>query len=122
MTDMLIENWLFVLAVIILLGWTIYLMITKQWTKLRELAYALMLQVENQMKTEDGQKKMDWVLDFFYEKILPKSTVGKWIAKMYSKQDIRNKLQKWYYRSKDLLDNGKLDNSATPPSPPDIAT
>lgn len=79
---------------------------TKQWTKLREQAYALMLQAERLFSNSEGKKKFEAVFEVLYYDLLPA-----WMRMFISPDTIKEKLQEWYDLSKDYLDNGKIDNS-----------
>jgi hypothetical protein len=102
----LIDNWQITLAAIILIVWTVYLAITKQWTRLRETAYQLMLSAEKVMSTEDGQAKMDTVLEVFYNFVIPKLA-----RSVYTKEQVRAQLQAWYNKAKDWLDDGIINDT-----------
>jgi len=99
-------NWLVILLLMLFVGYDIYLVITKQWTKLREQAYALMLAAERIFADGEGQKKFEAVFEKLYFDLVPA-----WLRLFVSPRSIREKLQKWYTLAKDYLDNGKVDNS-----------
>jgi len=99
-------NWLVILLLMLFVGYDIYLVITKQWTKLREQAYALMLAAERIFADGEGQKKFEAVFEKLYFDLVPA-----WLRLFVSPRSIREKLQEWYTLAKDYLDNGKVDNS-----------
>lgn len=101
----IMENWLALLIGALLLGYAIYLAITRQWTRLRELAYALMLQAERLMANRDGKKKFEVVFNRFYD------LIPAWFRLFVPPDELRRKLQEWYDLAKDYLDNGKIDSS-----------
>jgi hypothetical protein len=105
MKEFLIANWLVLLVALLFIGYIMYLIITKQWTKLREQAYALMLQAERIFADGEGKKKFDAVFDKLYYGLIPT-----WLRLFISPESIRAKLQEWYNLAKDYLDNGVIDN------------
>jgi hypothetical protein len=106
MKEFLTQNWLVLLLGVLFLGYVIYLMVSRQWSRLRELAYALMLQAERLMSNIEGKKKFEAVFERFYYDLVPA-----WLRFFVPPDDIRRKLQQWYDLAKDYLDNGKVDNS-----------
>lgn len=73
---------------------------------LREKSYALMLLAEKVWgQDKDGQFKFDWVIQNIY-KLLPETLTG-----ILDETTLRDKVQEFYDQAKDMLDNGKLDNS-----------
>jgi len=106
MKEFLMENWLTLLGALLFVGYIVYLSITRQWMKLRGLAYALMLQAERAYTDNDGQAKFDAVFNELYGKYIPT-----WLRLFISPESIKLKLQEWYILAKDYLDNGIVDNS-----------
>jgi hypothetical protein len=106
MKEFLMENWFVLLLAIAFLAFEIYLIITKQWTRIREQAYALMLQAERIFADNEGKKKFEAVFERLYFDLIPP-----WLRLFVSQESIREKLQEWYTLAKDYLDNGKLDGS-----------
>lgn len=100
------ENWLVILLLVLFVGYDIYLIVTKQWTKLREQAYALMLQAERIFADGEGKQKFDAVFEKLYFDLVPA-----WLRLFVSPRSIREKLQEWYTLAKDYLDNGVVDGS-----------
>lgn len=105
MKEFLLGNWLVILLGIIFAGYIIYLAVTRQWTRLRELAYALMLQAERMMANCEGKKKFEAVFQKLYYDLIPP-----WLRLFVPPDDIRRKLQEWYDLAKDYLDDGKINN------------
>lgn len=106
MKEFFMTNWFIVLLLVAFVGFDIYLAITKQWGKLREQAYALMLQAERVFADGEGKKKFDAVFDKLYFNLIPA-----WLRRFVSPESIREKLQKWYTLAKDYLDDGTINNS-----------
>ncbi len=106
MKDFLITNWFILLIAAVFMAFDIYLAVTKQWGKLREQAYALMLQAERIFSSDEGKKKFDAVFDQLYYNLIPA-----WMRLFISPDTVKEKLQEWYDLAKDYLDNGKIDNS-----------
>ena len=106
MKEFLAGNWFVLLLGVLFLAGIIYLAITKQWVKLRGLAYALMLQAERIFSSGEGKQKFDAVFEKLYFDLIPA-----WLRLFVSPRSIREKLQEWYILAKDYLDNGIVDNS-----------
>lgn len=75
----------------------IYALVTRQWMVLRSAALSFMLSAERLMATEEGRKKMDWVLSAVWDQ------VPGWVRKFYDKNKLQHKLQEWYDIAKDML-------------------
>jgi hypothetical protein len=106
MKEFFTENWFVIAVLLVLFAFDIYLAVTKQWIKLREQAYALMLQAERIFSTGEGRKKFEAVFTTLYYDLIPA-----WLRLFISPDTIKEKLQEWYDLAKDYLDNGKIDNS-----------
>ena len=106
MKEFITQNWLVLLMAVIFLGYIIYLTISRQWTRLRELAYALMLQAERIFSEGEGKEKFLAVYERLYIHLIPD-----WMRLFVTPTDMRRKLQEWYDLAKDYLDNGTIDNS-----------
>jgi hypothetical protein len=106
MKGFFIENWFVIVVLLVFLAFDIYLAVTRQWTKLREQAYALMLQAERTFSSGEGKKKFEAVFEILYYDLIPA-----WMRLFISPDRIKEKLQEWYDLAKDYLDNGKIDNS-----------
>lgn len=105
MKEFLVTNWFVLLLALFLIGFEVYLIITKQWTKLRQQAYALMLQAERVFADGEGKKKFEAVFQRLYYDLIPP-----WLRLFVPPNELRSKLQEWYNLAKDYLDNGTIDN------------
>jgi len=105
MKDFLMGNWFVLLLGVLFLGAIVYLAITKQWAKLRGIAYALMLQAERVFSDGEGKQKFEAVFEQLYNNLIPP-----WLRVFVTPEEIREKLQEWYDLAKDYLDNGVIDN------------
>lgn len=106
MKEFLAGNWFVLLLGVLLLGFIVYLVITRQWEKLRGIAYALMLQAERIFSDGEGKKKFEAVFEKLYYDLIPA-----WLRLFVAPEGIREKLQEWYDIAKDYLDDGKIDKS-----------
>ena len=88
-----------------------YLVITKQWTQIRQLAYQLMLRAEKVFTGINGQEKFAVVLTELYDRIPP------WLKLFVTRRDLEVMMQRWYDAAKDWLDDGQI-NGSTPASTP----
>ena len=74
---------------------------------LRADAYTLFLKAENTFAgTGKGKQKMDFVINAI------KHVMPKWLKLFISDEMLRELLQMWFANIKDLLDDGKIKNSA----------
>ncbi len=106
MLEFMKENWTSILAVLILVGWTIYLVITRKWDYLRAKAYEIILYAENYITgTKRGKERFELVIRTLY------SLIPGWLRFIITEQTLREKLQEWFDILKDAMDNGKIDNS-----------
>ena len=92
------EYWPLILLVVIFSSYIIYLATTRQWDRLREQAYAAMLYAERVFVELEGEKKMDWVLDYIYNTYMPG-----WMRLVYPPAKVKENLQKWYNEAKEFL-------------------
>jgi len=106
MEEFIAENWFILLLGVLFLGEIIFLAVTKQWTNLRSIAYALMLQAERVFSAGEGKKKFEIVFDRLYNYLLPV-----WFRIFISPDEMRRILQGWYELAKDYLDDGEINNS-----------
>ncbi|MCR4436145.1 MAG: hypothetical protein QHH06_10230 [Clostridiales bacterium] len=107
MKEFFVNNWPTIVIILLLLGYIVYLAVTKQWAKLREMAYKIMLAAEKVFATGEGQKKFDYVFDRVY------SLVPAWLKLFLPPEELKRKLQEWYILSKDYMDDGKVNHSIT---------
>lgn len=103
--DFLAQNWLGLLIVLVVLGYLIYLTVTKQWIRIREFAYELMLMAERSFKDEEGKLKYDFVVEMVYR------SIPSWLKLFIKKEDIQKLIEKWYQTAKDYLDDGVVNDS-----------
>lgn len=101
----LTENWLPIIVALVIVAYVLYLTITKQWTKIREFAYQLMLLAERTFGNDEGKIKFDFVVRVVY-KNLPI-----WLKPFLSEEKISKIVQAWYNKAKDFLDDGKFNDS-----------
>ena len=92
------SNWLVILIVGAILGYDIYLIVTRQWTKLQKQAYALMLAAEKAFSKGEGKKKFDTVFQRLYYDLVPP-----WLRVFVPPDVMRGKLQVWYNAVKGYL-------------------
>lgn len=105
MLEFLKMNWLTILIVLLAVGYIVYLFVTKQWAKIRELAYKSMLKLERTYIDSQGPQKFDTALNTVWLKL------PFWIRLFISKEDITVRLQSWYDKAKDFLDDGQINDS-----------
>jgi uncharacterized protein (DUF58 family) len=105
MEEFLAGNWFVLILGLLFLAGIIYLAVTKQWTKLRGIAYALMLQAERVFADGEGKMKFDAVFDKLYYDLIPT-----WLRLFVTPDELRRKLQEWYDLAKDYLDDGVINN------------
>ena len=99
------DIWIMIVLAVLVVGYFVYLAITKQWTKLRAAAYALMLAVEKIYEKNEGPRKFEVVLRELYD-IMPV-----WLSIILPDAKIREILQSWYDKAKDYLDDGNVNGS-----------
>lgn len=105
MKDFFTANWLTIVILSALFVTVIYLAFTRQWTKLRELAYKLMLSAERLYEENQGREKFEAVFKKVY------NLIPAWLKYFIPEVTIKVKLQKWYEHAKDSLDDGYINNS-----------
>ncbi len=110
MKDFFINNWLVILFCIGFAGYISYLIVKRRWAKLRELAYILIRQAEKAVTgTKKGQERFDIVLTQLY------NLVPAWLRFFIPRSILEQKLQEWFDKIKDSLDDGIVNNSIKPP-------
>lgn len=107
MEKFFMENWFALLLGVLFLGSIIYLVITKQWAKLRGIAYALMLQAERVFSDGEGKLRFEAVFDQLYNHLMPL-----WFRLFVPPNELRRMLQEWYDLAKDYLDDGVINKHA----------
>lgn len=90
---------------VIIASFAIYLVITKQWAKLREFAYQLMLSAEKVYEANQGKEKFDIVFNALY------GYIPNWLKGILTEDKIKAQLQIWYDKAKDWLDDGLMNES-----------
>ena len=103
--EFLAENWAVISAAAIVVVYLVYLTITKQWTRIREFAYQVMLLAERTFGDENGKIKFDFVVRIVF-KNLPA-----WLKLFIHEDDIKKLIQTWYDKAKDFLDDGQFNES-----------
>jgi len=98
MKDFILSNWFVVLVIGVFIGHLIYLMITRQWIKLKQQAYMLMLNAERVYVASEGKRKFEVVFTRLYYDLIPD-----WLRMFVTEELIREKLQEWYTLAKDYL-------------------
>lgn len=95
-----------VAAVVIVVALIVLYVRNRSIEGIREDVYQLFLKAEHLfVESGAGAEKMDWVCEKAYE-LLPRA------VKLFTTPDmIRVILQKWFVQIKDLLDDGKKNNS-----------
>ena len=71
---------------------------------IREDVYQLILRAEH-MYNESGAGKFDWVIQ------QARGLLPKWLQMLVPESALKNLVQKWFDGVKDLLDDGKVNNS-----------
>lgn len=102
----LVWDWRFVLAIV--LGIVVYAV--ADWKNFKIKAYQLMLDAKSLAKDQvlkSGQEQEDWVVEKLYA-VMPTK------FKVFISEDLLRKIvYKSYHLAKDIIDNGKIDNSIT---------
>jgi hypothetical protein len=106
MKDFLVSYWFVILISIIFVGYIIFLIVNRKWTKIRKIAYKLIKQAEETIVgTKKGQERFEQVLTQVY------SLLPGWLRLFISCSLMEQKLQEWFDLIKDSLDDGKINNS-----------
>ena len=106
MREFLINYWFIIVAGIGLIGYIVYLAAKRRWTKLRELAYNLILHAEKAITgTKMGQERFRFVLSELY------NMIPTWLRFFISRSLLEQKLQEWFDLIKDSLDDGKINGT-----------
>lgn len=103
--DFVAQNWLGILIVLAAVVYILFLSVTKQWTKVREFAYQLMLLAEKNFQDGEGELKFNFVVTMVYRYI------PVWLKIFVKEEDIKKLIEKWYQLAKDYLDDGEINNS-----------
>ena len=103
--DFIFQNWFGLLILIGVIAYIAYLAITKQWAKVREFAYQMMLLAERTFSDSDGGLKFDFVAGIVYRFLPP------WLKLFVKEEHVKRFVQKWYITAKDYLDDGIINDS-----------
>lgn len=88
-----------------MLAYIIYLSITKQWAKIREFAYEMMLCAERTFSDDQGNLKFDFVVNLVHDNLPP------WIKPFIKRDSLKRIVQTLYDAAKDYLDDGIINSS-----------
>lgn len=81
---------------------------THTMEQMRSDAYQLFLQVEHKyIKSGSGKQKLDEVVNTIYDMLPPYARL------IFTREILRKIIDKWFGKIKDLLDDGKANNSNT---------
>ncbi len=105
MLDFIAQNWLVLIIGAGILVYIIYLSATRQWIKVREFAYEMMLCAERFFSDDQGELKFDFVVNFVYD-YLPA-----WMKLFVKKDNLKRLIQMLYDTAKDFLDDGEINSS-----------
>lgn len=106
MKGFLISNWVTILIVLAITGYIAYLIMRKQYDRLRAEAYSFMLKAEFLMTgTKRGQERFEYVFQKVY------SLLPFWAQFWYTPGELKEKLQEWFNIAKDKLDDNIINNS-----------
>jgi len=94
-----------------LIALTGYLVITKQYSRIRVEAFKLMLRAEKVFNALNGSEKFQAVMNELYDRIPP------WVKLFVSRKDLEVWMQAWYDAAKDWLDDGSINGSMTASGP-----
>lgn len=106
MKNVLSFLWEYRFIIVIVLAVGLYAAL--EWQRFKAQAYGVMLQAKRLAKDavlKSGAEQEDWVVKKLYQ-FLPKT----W-TKFISEQNMRRAVHYLYVKSKDYLDDGKLNNS-----------
>lgn len=103
--EFLMQNWLSVLIFIFILSYIAYLSVTRQWGRVREFAYQVMLLAERTFSDNDGQIKFDFVVRIVYK------NMPAWLRLFLKEENMKKRIQGWYEIAKDFLDDGMVNHS-----------
>ncbi len=78
-----------------------YLFMTKQYDKIRKIAYQLILQAEKSYT--NGNFKMNFVVDTIYNTYFPP-----WLKIFVTKDDLKAQLQIWYNEIREYLQDKQI--------------
>lgn len=97
-----------VVIVLLALGLVVMYMTSHTLEDIRGDVYQVFLKVEHKyLKSGSGQKKLDETVDTAY------SMLPAWARFIFTKERLRKIIDAWFGKIKDLLDDGKVNQSTT---------
>ncbi|ACL77560.1 hypothetical protein [Ruminiclostridium cellulolyticum] len=110
MREFLLNNLVTIIILIACIIYIAYLIVKQRWRKLREIAYKLIRQAETTITgTKKGRERFEQVMTQLYMIIPP------WLRLFITQSLLEKKLQEWFDKIKDSLDDGIVNNSIKPP-------
>jgi hypothetical protein len=103
-----VQNAITILVIAIVLTIVFYLVRKKEYDRLRQMAYVLILQAEHQYREYEkaGKIKFEFVFDNLYNKYIPQ-----WLIFLFPPYVVRELIQNVFDTIKDKLDDGKVNGS-----------
>lgn len=103
-----VQNIISVVVIVIVLIIVFYLIKKKKYDELRQMAYLLILQAENQYREYEkaGKIKFEFVFDSLYTKYIPQ-----WLIFLFPPSVVRELIQNVFDTVKDKLDDGEINGS-----------
>ena len=102
MINFLSVYWPYIVIFLGLISYVCYLLVTKQWEKLRKAALDGILYAEKTITgTKKGQERFQYVLDYLYG-LLPV-----WLRIFVTEEMLKAQLQKWFDEIVEYLTYGK---------------
>jgi hypothetical protein len=103
-----VQNVITILVIAIVLTIIFYLVRKKEYDRLRQMAYVLILQAEHQYREYEkaGKIKFEFVFDNLYNKYIPQ-----WLIFLFPPYVVRELIQNVFDTIKDKLDDGKVNGS-----------
>lgn len=105
MMEYIAQNWPVFAIGAVVLAYMIYLSVTRQWAKVREFAYEMMLCAERAFSDNQGKLKFDFVVNLVYD-YLPA-----WMKLFVKRESLERIIQMLYDTAKDFLDDGEINSS-----------
>lgn len=107
----ILPAWVVILAIAILAATVIAMTVTyfknRNLEQIRTDVYRLILKAEHRYReSAQGKQKMKWVVSEA-RKLLPE-----WVQRLVTEENLMEVIQAWFDGVKDLLDDGKMNNSA----------
>lgn len=103
------EIWVSILIAAAAAGYALYLAVTRQWEKLRGLAYRFILRAEQAITgTKRGRERFEQVLGALY------ALIPRWLQFFVPESSLREKLQEWYEDIKEYLGEKNAPSAPEP--------